>query len=160
MSRCISSGDTSKEQSVCESLNFMEYIGKTTDETAENTDSKKIKRIHERVKQVRKSEKAGVRLMQKWEELAYEREDGIAEGMAKGLTTGIASSILELLEDSGPIPLNLREEIMAETSAELLKKWLRIAARAKNIEEFIENALLKIREKAPAFLLRPIAGAQ
>ncbi len=69
--------------------------------------------------------------MQKWEELAYEREDGIAEGMAKGLTTGIASSILELLEDSGPIPLNLREEIMAETNEALLKKWLRIGGGAK-----------------------------
>lgn len=63
----------------------MEYIGKTTDETAGNTDSGRIRRIHERVKKIRKSEKAGMRLMQKWEELAYERAEGKAEGEAKGI---------------------------------------------------------------------------
>lgn len=131
----INTKGKNREEFSQEFLDFMEYIGKTTDETAENTDSGKIKRIHERVKQIRKSEKAGVRLMQKWEELAYEREDGKLEGRAEGR----AASILDLLEDLAPVPLKLREEIMAETNEELLKKWLRIAARAKNIEEFIEE---------------------
>ena len=59
-----------------EFLDFMEYIGKTTDETAERAAGNRIKKIHERVRSVRKSEKAGVKYMQRWEELAYAREDG------------------------------------------------------------------------------------
>ena len=112
-------------------LDFMEYIGKTTDEVAGNSGSGKIKRIHERVKQIRRSEKAGVRLMQRWEELAYEREEGEIAGRA--------DSTLELLEDIGPVPLDLREKIMAERDTEILKIWHRAAARAKSIEEFMEN---------------------
>lgn len=79
----------------------MEYIGKTTDETAGNTDSDRIKRIHERVKQIRKSEKAGLRLMQKWEELAYEREEGLAEGIIEtALECGVLEEkILKKLQD-------------------------------------------------------------
>ena len=118
-----------------EFLDFMEYIGKTTDETAGNTESVRVKRIHEKVKQIRKSEKAGLRFMQKWEELAYEREAGRAEGRAEGLE----ASILVLLENMEPVPMRLREEIMAETNEEILKKWLLTATRAGSIEEFMEK---------------------
>lgn len=59
-----------------EFLDFMKYIGKTTDETAEHTESEKNKRIHRRVCQIRKSEKAGVKYMQRWEEIVYAREEG------------------------------------------------------------------------------------
>ena len=68
-----------------EFLDFMEYIGKTTDETAKNSGSERIRGIHETVKRIRKSEKAGLRYMQRWEELAYEREEGREEGLAKGI---------------------------------------------------------------------------
>lgn len=125
-----------------EFLDFMEYIGKTTDETAENTDSGRIKRIHEKVKQIRKSEKAGLRLMQKWEELAYEREEGRAEGLAKGK----AASILELLEEIEPVPLKLSEEIMSETNEDALRELLLMAARAKSMEEFIEKSHIESGE--------------
>lgn len=67
-----------------EFLEFMKYIGKTTDDTAENSGSDRIKRIHATVKQIKKSEKAGMRIMQRWEELVYEREDGKKEGKEEG----------------------------------------------------------------------------
>lgn len=110
-----------------EFLDFMEYIGKTTDETAENTASQKIRRIHRKVCAIRKSEKAGMKYMQRWEEIAFARAEGKA------------ASILELLGDMEPVPLALREEIMAESSEETLGKWLRMAARAGSIEEFIKR---------------------
>ena len=97
-----------------EFLDFMEYIGKTTDETAENTASQKIRRIHRKVCAIRKSEKAGMKYMQRWEEIAFAREEGKAEGKA--------ASILELLGDMEPVPLALREEIMAESSEEIIKR--------------------------------------
>ena len=94
-----------------------------------------------------KSEKAGMKYMQRWEEIAFAREDGKVEGKAEGK----AASVLELLGDIEPVPLTLRDEIMAESSEEILGKWLRMAARAGSIEEFIkrkaeEDSLL---QKAP-----------
>ena len=67
-----------------EFLDFMDYINSTTDENAEKTESEKIKIIHSRVKKIKASEKMGVKLMQKWEELAYAREDGWNEGKIEG----------------------------------------------------------------------------
>ena len=67
-----------------EFLDFMEYIGRTTDETAGNSGSERIRGIHETVKKIRKSEKAGIRIMQRWEELVYAKEDGIRKGRAEG----------------------------------------------------------------------------
>ena len=51
----------------------MEYINATTDEVAKKSQSPRIKKIHDRVCNVKKSEKVGVKLMQAWEELYYER---------------------------------------------------------------------------------------
>lgn len=78
-----------------------------------------------------KSEKAGMRYMQRWEEIAYARDEGKAEGKA--------ASVVELLEDIEPVPQALREEIMAEGSEDNLSKWLRMAARAKSIQEFMKR---------------------
>ncbi len=72
----INTKGTNREAFSQEFLDFMEYISNTTDEKAEHTESKKIRRIHEKICQIRKSEKAGVKYMQRWEELAYAKEDG------------------------------------------------------------------------------------
>ena len=71
-----------------EFLDFMDYINASSDAVAEKADSDKIKRIHERVRTVRTSEKTGVKFMQWWEEKAYAREEGWAEGLEEGLAAG------------------------------------------------------------------------
>ena len=113
----------------------MEYIENSTDETAGKAESGRIRRIHRKVCAIRKSEKAGVKYMQRWEELAYARQDGKAEG----ITQGKQESILDLLGEIGPIPTDMKEEIMAETDEETLKRWVRIAARAGSIDDFIKR---------------------
>ena len=80
----INTKGKNREEFSQEFLDFMEYIGKTTDEMARQSVGGRIKIIHERVCRVRKSEKAGVKYMQRWEELAYARQDGIEEGMKEG----------------------------------------------------------------------------
>ena len=77
----------------------MKYIGKTTDDTAENSGSDRIKRIHAAVKQIKKSEKAGMRIMQRWEELVYEREDGKKEGKEEVNKLGVMMKEAGRLED-------------------------------------------------------------
>lgn len=63
-----------------EFLDLMEYISETTDAVADSTQSSRIKLIHEKVKKIKLSEKMGVKYMQRWEELAYARQDGKEEG--------------------------------------------------------------------------------
>jgi predicted transposase/invertase (TIGR01784 family) len=71
-----------------ELIEFLHYLEDTSDQRADETKSERIKRIHERVRKVKLSEKVGVKYMQAWEEKYYEREEGRAEGLAEGLAEG------------------------------------------------------------------------
>lgn len=67
-----------------------------------------------------------------FEELLRSREkDGIARGKAE--------DILELLEDYGSVPEQLAEKISSQQNVEVLKKWLKLAARVTSVEEFTEK---------------------
>ena len=72
-----------------EFLDFMDYINASTDEVADRTDSEKIKKIHERVKRIKISEKMGVKYMQKWEEIAYARKEGENRGVVKSVESAM-----------------------------------------------------------------------
>lgn len=51
-----------------------------------------------------------------------------AEGKAEGRAEGKAESILELLEDTGPVTADVKEQIMQEKDPERLRMWLKAAA--------------------------------
>ena len=53
-----------------------------------------------------------------------------------GYTQARVEAILELLAEYGEISKDLKERIEAETDLELLKKWLKSAAKVSSIEEF------------------------
>ena len=81
----INTRGKNREEFSEEFLDFMEYITESTDKHADETKSERIKLIHEKVKRIKASEKAGVRYMQRWEEIAYARQDGMAEGLEQGI---------------------------------------------------------------------------
>lgn len=68
------------------------------------------------------------------------REEKVLERQA-----GKAESIIELLEELGPVPEELRKKIMKERDAETLKGWLKLAVKAASVEDFC--FLLDSREK-------------
>lgn len=86
----INTNGTNPEDFSREFLDFMEYINASTDAVAAKSESKRIQRIHERVQTVKCSEKIGVKLMQKWEEMIYEKQEARAEGLAEGRAEGLA----------------------------------------------------------------------
>ena len=53
---------------------------------------------------------------------------------------GKIQDILELLEDIGTVPDDLKQVIEAETDSNTLSTWLKPAAKAESIEEFREKA--------------------
>ena len=59
------------------------------------------------------------------------KEDGKAEGKAE--------DILELLSEYGDIPEEIVQEIMRETDLERLTKWLKLAAKVEDVQEFIKH---------------------
>ena len=66
-------------------------------------------------------------------------EEAKAEGIVIGKAEGKAEDILELLADYGTIPEDLKDRIMAQKDLDVLKRWLKLAARADSIEQFIDQ---------------------
>ena len=77
-----------------------------------------------------------------WQEEAY--NEGLEEGKAKGLEEGRAEgelsrsrqNVLDLLADLGEIPEDIQSLVYAEENTEILRNWLKAAAKAKNFEDF------------------------
>ncbi len=76
----INTNGTNKEDFSEEFLDFMEYLNTTRDNVVKRTGSQRIKQIHEKVKQIKTSEKMGVKYMQLWEEMALARQEAEMEG--------------------------------------------------------------------------------
>lgn len=75
------------------------------------------------------------------EGLAEGRATGLAEGRAAGLLAGRAESILDLLEDLGPVSSEIREQILSEKDLDTLKIWNKGAAKVESVDEFVEKFL-------------------
>ena len=76
----------------------------------------------------------------KEEEMKKIRADEFRIGKDAGKAEGKAEDVLALLKELGEIPVGLRERILSETDLELLNRWLKQAAKAGTIQEFIEKA--------------------
>lgn len=62
-------------------------------------------------------------------------EDGIRQGRAEG----IAESVLELLGGVGTTASDISNRIREEKNDETLKRWLKLAARAESVEQFVKE---------------------
>lgn len=67
------------------------------------------------------------------------REEGRAEGMMWGRIAGKAEAVLDLLEEIGDVPEELRSRIQKEQDVLKLKKWLKLAFEERTIEAFMEK---------------------
>ena len=71
-----------------------------------------------------------------WHEML---NDERVAGRTEGRLEDRAEAVLELLEDLGEVSEELRAKIMGETELVRLKCWHKLAAKAENIEQFLQN---------------------
>ena len=69
---------------------------------------------------------------------AYDVQETRRISRAEGKAEGKAEAILELLSDLGKIPETVKEDILQEKDLSLLTKWLKTAARAESVEQFLQ----------------------
>ena len=68
-----------------------------------------------------------------WGEYVEELKE---EGMEKGLEKGIRQSVMDVLEGYGEIPERIRKRLEGEENCQILREWLKLAARADSMEDF------------------------
>ena len=69
--------------------------------------------------------------------------EGIAEGRAKGMAEGRTRFLLLVLNLRGTVPEWLKERILCERDSELLESWMKAAANAVSVEDFLGKTGLK-----------------
>ena len=65
-----------------------------------------------------------------------ELQEANERGLATGTANGKAEDIIELLNDVGKVSEELSNVIYERKNLEVLKKWLKLAARAESIDAF------------------------
>ncbi len=63
------------------------------------------------------------------------REESWELGKAEGRAEGKATAVIELIEELGAVPDQLRRTIMAQKDLNILSRWCKLAAKAGTIEE-------------------------
>ena len=86
---------------------------------------------------------AAIRANWKESEVEVEMCDALRELFAKELKekeiVGRAESVLDLLSDLGEIPAALKEKVLSQKNVDILRHWLKLAARAESLGEFQQS---------------------
>ena len=109
-----------------ELLNYMEHTSK------ENAKTESLQRLHEMVTAVKRDGKVGLTYMKSFEIEERIRKEGIAEGKI--------DDIMAFLSDLGDIPSSLREQVIAQKDEAVLRAWVKLAAKAESIQDFVQKA--------------------
>ena len=134
-------------------VNLLQYMKHTTLENPEIlVKDERIMQLNEIVTEVKQSEEwEAVRMsilsigLERGEKIGLEKglnrgeKIGLEKGMARGLSCGKAQSILELLEENGPVSEKTRNMILSETDMERLSMWLKAAVRSGSEEDFLDR---------------------
>ena len=120
-----------------ELLYYMEHTSK------ENEKTENLQRLHEMVTAVKRDGKVGLAYMKSYEIEELRWREGLAEGMEKGIAEGVIqgriNALIDLLRELGEIPTSLEEQITAQKDEEILRAWLKLAAKAESIEDFTKQ---------------------
>ena len=125
----LSTKGTNQEEVPRELIKFLDFVRADLKESAEDFEDDFVKSLQNSVASVKKSREMEERFMLLELMLQDERKEGRAEGKAEG--------IIELLEEVGAVPEELRERIMNENNFVTLKRWLKLAAKADSIDQFM-----------------------
>ena len=120
-----------------ELLYYMEHTSK------ENAKTEGLLRLHEMVTAVKRDRKVGLAYMKSFEIEERIRREGIDEGITQGIPQGVIKGkiedILDILSDLGDVPSSLKKQITTQKDETILRAWVKVAARAKSIEEFLSS---------------------
>lgn len=114
-----------------ELVKFLNFVKADLSESETDFEDDFVKKLQESIRRIKSNREMEERFMIFEEMLRDERAEGKAEGKAE--------DVLELLEELGDVPESMRDKIATETNLELLTKWLRFAAKADSLDEFLKN---------------------
>ena len=135
----LSTKGENEEEVPKELVDFLHYVTESNENGLPDECDERLKRLHESIREIKASADMEVEYMKMEERERIIRDEGVEFGKQIGIINGKIEAVLELLEDKGEVPEKVKTEIFAETDLEVLKKWLRLAAKSETIEEFCKE---------------------
>lgn len=135
----LSTKGENEEEVSKELVDFLHYVTESNENGLPDECDERLKRLHESIREIKASADMEVEYMKMEERERIIRDEGVEFGKQIGIINGKIEDILELLEDKGDVPEKVKAEILAETDLEVLKKWLRLAAKSETIKEFCKE---------------------
>lgn len=112
-------------------VKFLKFVKADLADCNNDYEDEFIKTLQQSIQHIKESREMEERFMVFELLLKDERAEGKAEGKAE--------DVLELLEELGTVSDELREKIMNETDLKVLTKWLKMAAKADSLEQFLKD---------------------
>ena len=98
------------------------------DRSEKNVTNDDIRTVHQYVSRVRQQPEMRDEFMTLGDLIDWHRRDAEEEILVE--------NIINLLEDFGEVPPDLRDRLSNESNIGILKNWVKLAARSNSIEEF------------------------
>lgn len=127
----LSTCGQNKDEVSVELVKFLEFVGADLENSMVNFEDEYITRLQNTIREIKRSREMEERFMIFEEMLKDEHADGKAEGKAE--------AVLMFLSEIGSIPDELAEKIMNEKDLTVLNQYLKCAANAKSIEDFLKE---------------------
>lgn len=122
-----------------ELVHFLGYFVESTDRYVATVSEDSIRTLHEKVTTLKKSREWEAGYMKFEELMNRQKSESFVEGELKGKLEGKLEDICLLLSELGELPDEVRIRLEAETSPEKLATWLKLAAKAESIDDFVEQ---------------------
>ena len=114
-----------------ELVSFLNFVKADLSESETDFEDDFVEKLQNTILRIKSNREMEERFMIFEEMLRDERAEGKAEA--------VLEMLLELMNDLGEIPDELRNRITSEKDLETLKKWHRLAARSESLDEFLEK---------------------
>ncbi len=115
-----------------ELVHFLKYMEQSNDEYVSQLTEESIIRLHEKVTELKTWRRLEARYMTV-EEWMKDQESRVREETEQEVKQ---EAVFELLEEYGAIPEHIRKAVSAQEDLTVLKRWLKLAARAGSMEQF------------------------
>ena len=114
-----------------ELVSFLNFVKADLSESETDFEDDFVEKLQNTIRRIKSNREMEERFIIFEEMLRDERAEGKAEA--------VLEMLLELMNDLGEIPDELRNRITSEKDLETFKKWLRLAARSESLDEFLEK---------------------
>lgn len=135
----LSTRGTNTEEVPQELVKFLKYVRADLEESMKDFEDDYVGRLQKAVQKIKQNRRMEERYMLTELLMQDERRAGRAEGRIEGRTEGHAESILLLLRGIGSVSEELHAKIMKEKDLNTLRNWLKLAAKADSIEQFMRE---------------------